>query len=455
MSQAEKPVVEKKKKSKIERISGHIPFHDTVDATSVLEKAIDQNIAALLIGETGTGKTTCLRDLSYKHDKELIRVSVNGATSIEEIVGKWLLKENATFWVNGVLLNAMQKGQWIVFDEINAALPEVLFALHSVLDDDRKLMIAEKDGEIVRPHPDFRFFATMNPTINYAGTKEMNSALMSRFGIVIQMPHLTPNLEQELLQKFGGLAEDKAGLLTHGGVLLRKAWDNEQISLYCSTRDLLHAARLMTLGTSLKRSLEVAIVNKGETPEERNEVRKVLQEICKLEEEKKNVSYFLDKDLQEQMRKLEEQFIDAEAKAAIESIMRNASDKKLIIVSQQRDILLELLKRYIRPFMQALRDQCNDRANDKELSESSRTGWGKLRDKCDQNLKAMDEGEGEVKSLQQQMEDIDKDTAAQVDKINARKSEKLDELKKGGKGKGRDNGEAKKDKATKYELTGN
>ena len=80
------PAQEKKRERK------YIPFLDSARAMPVILHAVESNIPVLLIGETGTGKTTCIRDLARKHKRELIRVSLNGATSVEEIIGKWILK---------------------------------------------------------------------------------------------------------------------------------------------------------------------------------------------------------------------------------------------------------------------------------------------------------------------------------------------------------------------------
>lgn len=78
---------------------------------------------------------------------------------------------------------ACRHGFWIILDEINMAMPEVTAALHSALDDRRILILDEKDGEVIKIHPNTRIFSAINPSEDYAGTKEMNAALVDRFGI--------------------------------------------------------------------------------------------------------------------------------------------------------------------------------------------------------------------------------------------------------------------------------
>ncbi len=228
---------------------------------SVMEQCIAASEPALLIGETGTGKTTIIRELAKKRKVELHRVSVNGSTGVEEILGKFLAKGGSTVWQDGILIAAMKKGDWVVFDEINAALPEILFALHSLLDDDRKVTLVEKDNEVVRPHENFRFFATMNPTEEYAGTKELNKAFMSRFAAILNIPTLSEADEHQLLTELHGVESNVAYKLVQLGTTLRKFKSEEKIFYFCSTRDLVHAGN-MSKKLAFEVACQVSVFNK-------------------------------------------------------------------------------------------------------------------------------------------------------------------------------------------------
>ena len=86
-------------------------------------------------------------------------------------------------WEDGVLVEAMKKGDMILIDELNLAEDAVLERMNSVLDVGRTLTLAEKGGEppeIVTAHPDFRIVATMNPGGDF-GKKELSPALSNRF----------------------------------------------------------------------------------------------------------------------------------------------------------------------------------------------------------------------------------------------------------------------------------
>lgn len=227
-----------------------------------LKVAIEANMPVLLVGDTGTGKTTIVKDLADKVQKTWVRFNLTGETTVEEFVGKYTLSNGETQWQDGVLLSAMKQGHWLIVDEVNVALPEILFVLHSLLDDERAVMVANHDGEVVKPHEQFRFFATMNPVDEYAGTKDLNKAFKSRFGMILNMDYPTPRFETAILESKGQVDGQLAAKLVDIAVTLRKAKKAGQIFYTCSTRDLLQVAALAKpLG--IAEAIKVAIVSKA------------------------------------------------------------------------------------------------------------------------------------------------------------------------------------------------
>lgn len=249
--------------------SAYIPTHggtfiDHDDIIKTLSVGIMNNLPVLLIGESGTGKTSAIRALAHQTHNGLRRVNLNGGTTADELVGRMLINDQGTYWVDGILTEAMRNGEFIVLDEINAALPEVLFVLQSVLDDDGYLVLTEKpDKEIVYKHPNFRIFATCNPP-EYAGTKELNKALLSRFPICINADYPTAIKELEIIRHHLGnavadspLAEKLIGLANE----TRKNKDNGSTDFAINPRDVLNTLRLADLFEPIE-ALGLAFANK-------------------------------------------------------------------------------------------------------------------------------------------------------------------------------------------------
>jgi len=222
---------------------------------------IDRNIPVLLIGETGTGKTSLIRYLANKTNNSFRRVNHNGGTAVEDIIGKILVNEKGTYWVDGVLVEAMRKGYWYLADEINATNAEINFLYHSLLDDDGFIVIPENHGEIVKPHPSFRFFASMNPSAEYAGTKELNKALMSRF-MVLKADFPPPATEVKILTNRTGIDKERASKLVQFAGELRASYAMEKLNYVLSTRDLILWGDMFQIFKKYIPSAEISVLNK-------------------------------------------------------------------------------------------------------------------------------------------------------------------------------------------------
>ncbi len=221
-----------------------------IPADGALEKvmwAVGHSLPVLLIGETGVGKTLAIRHLAHQTNNGLRRVNLNGMTTVDEFVGKLMINEAGTYWTNGVLVQAMEAGDWLLIDEINACLPEIGFCLHSLLDDDRMIVLTEYDGRVIRPHPRFRLFATMNPSEErkYGGTKPLNEALMDRFPVTIRMSYLPEDPEVEAVTvQSGNPDREVVRKMVRCAADLRAAISEEKLFGSCSTRRVIDRARM-------------------------------------------------------------------------------------------------------------------------------------------------------------------------------------------------------------------
>jgi MoxR-like ATPase len=241
-----------------------------IDNSGVLETValgLLYNKPVLLVGETGTGKTSAVRYICAKTNTPFRRINLNGSTTVDDMVGRTLLDKDGTYWIDGVLLDAMKKGHVLLVDEINAGLPEVLFILHALLDDDQKVTLMEKDGAVVRPHPDFRLVATMNPPHAYVGTKMLNKALLSRFAIIAEVDFSSMAQEKKILQtRFPDrkVVDDAIiDRMTKFAEMQRKAYAKGATELVISTRDLIHWVFLAEKLNDIPRACLLAVINKA------------------------------------------------------------------------------------------------------------------------------------------------------------------------------------------------
>ncbi|SAK79906.1 ATPase AAA_5 [Caballeronia hypogeia] len=214
---------------------------------------IVENRRILLIGHTGTGKTSLIEQVAAHTNQGVLRSNMNGQTTVGDFVGFWTVKGGETIWVDGVLPTAMREGLWLIVDEVDFAEPAILAVLTAVLEPGGRLLLKEKGNEVVVPHPSFRLFATANAVGAmgeyrhlYQGANVMNEAFLDRWR-VHQIDYLSPaNEALVLVRTFGErLTPAMAQTLASIAADCRDAFAREDLAGAFSTRRLLDWTELM------------------------------------------------------------------------------------------------------------------------------------------------------------------------------------------------------------------
>ena len=135
----------------------------------------------LLQGPTSSGKTSMVEYLANISGNRFVRINNHEHTDLQEYLGTYVSGPDGKLqYQEGILVQALREGFWIVLDELNLAPTDVLEALNRLLDDNRELFIPETQ-QVVRPHHNFMLFATQNPPGIYGGRKVLSRALRNRF----------------------------------------------------------------------------------------------------------------------------------------------------------------------------------------------------------------------------------------------------------------------------------
>ena len=135
----------------------------------------------LIQGPTSAGKTSMIEYLANFTGNKFVRINNHEHTDLQEYLGTYVSGTDGKLkFQEGLLVQAMRQGHWIVLDELNLAPTDVLEALNRLLDDNRELLIPETQ-EVVRPHENFILFATQNPPGLYGGRKALSRAFRNRF----------------------------------------------------------------------------------------------------------------------------------------------------------------------------------------------------------------------------------------------------------------------------------
>lgn len=144
--------------------------------------ATSADVAPILLqGPTSVGKTTMIEYIAARTGHPCVRINNHEHTDIQEYIGGYATDFTGQLvFRDGLLVQALRKGYWIILDELNLAPSDVLEALNRLLDDNKELFISET-GELIHPSEGFRLFATQNPPGVYGGRKPLSRAFRNRF----------------------------------------------------------------------------------------------------------------------------------------------------------------------------------------------------------------------------------------------------------------------------------
>ncbi|KAI5634933.1 AAA domain (dynein-related subfamily) domain-containing protein [Phthorimaea operculella] len=138
-------------------------------------------LPVLLQGDTSVGKTSLITYIAKASGNYCVRINNHEHTDLQEYIGSYATDASGKLvFKEGVLVEAMRKGYWIILDELNLAPSDVLEALNRVLDDNRELFIPETQ-QVIKADPNFMLFATQNPPGLYGGRKMLSRAFRNRF----------------------------------------------------------------------------------------------------------------------------------------------------------------------------------------------------------------------------------------------------------------------------------
>lgn len=171
---------------------------------------VPENI--FLYGKAGTGKTSLPRWFCAKTGRQFIAITGNDDLTVDQFFGSFGAKNGSTYWQDGLLLKAVQQPYTVLLiDEITRIRADILSALNGCLQD-REYTIPETGKRI--PFAEGVVVVACDNTNGqgdltgqFAGAKQMDSSLLNRFAVTLEVSYPKPSVESKILQNKTGTGQ--------------------------------------------------------------------------------------------------------------------------------------------------------------------------------------------------------------------------------------------------------
>lgn len=221
------------------------PYYERLgEEIALFEAAYSSQLPVLLKGPTGSGKTRFMEYMSWRLKRPLITVSCHDDLTAADLVGRYLITNNETVWVDGPLAKAVRAGGICYLDEVVEARKDTTVVIHP-LADDRRILPMEKRGEQLQAPKEFLLALSYNPGYQSV-LKELKQSTRQRF-VAIEFKYPEPELERKIIMTEAGLESGDADKLIKLAHMTRNLKGNG-LDEGASTRLLVHAGKLIARG---------------------------------------------------------------------------------------------------------------------------------------------------------------------------------------------------------------
>jgi nitric oxide reductase NorQ protein len=235
----------------------HAPFYLPVgNEVATFEAAWRGNLAVMLKGPTGCGKTRLVEHMAHRFNLPLYTVSCHEDITTADLLGRYLLVGGETVWTDGPLTRAVRHGGICYLDEIVEARQDSIVAIHPLADHRRELRLDADGGARIEAADGFGIVVSYNPGYQSV-LKDLKMSTRQRM-ISIELGFPPPDIERAVVIHEASVEESLADDLVRLGQGIRRL-DDSDLHEVASTRSLIAAGTLVTHGLPPREAAVAAI----------------------------------------------------------------------------------------------------------------------------------------------------------------------------------------------------
>ncbi|PRB83024.1 AAA family ATPase [Pseudomonas sp. MYb185] len=232
-------------------------YHPSGNEVRLFEQCHARNLAVMLKGPTGCGKTRFIEYMAWKLNRPLITIPCHDDLAASDLIGRFLIQHNGTVWQDGPLTRAVREGAICYLDEVVEARQDTVVVLHA-LTDHRRMLPIDKTGETLLAAPGFQLVVSYNPGYQRM-LKDLKPSTRQRF-VAMDLDFPAAEHEARIVQHESGIDPATANGLVALAGRIRHLRDRG-LAEVPSTRLLIAAGALMVSGIDLREACYAAIVS--------------------------------------------------------------------------------------------------------------------------------------------------------------------------------------------------
>lgn len=237
--------------------SNELPYYlATGNEEALFEHSWKEQLPVLLKGPTGCGKSRFVRHMAEKLGRPLYTVACHDDLTAADLVGRHLIGDGSTYWVDGPLTRAVREGGICYLDEVVEARKDTTVVLHP-LSDDRRILPIERTGETLVAPPEFMLVVSYNPGYQNL-LKGMKPSTRQRF-VSMRFDYPPAEDEKSILLAETGINDMIAKQLISLAQALRSLKDHD-LEENASTRLLIYTATLINSGFDPVEACRAALI---------------------------------------------------------------------------------------------------------------------------------------------------------------------------------------------------
>lgn len=246
----------------------------------------------LLIGPPGTGKSDGVREFAAIIRQPFMRIGCRGDMESSSILGyPWAVGGGTMEFKKGLLPQGLEDGYMICVDEVMKMTPTIAMSCQELYErNSRRLVLDEMPGSkkerTIQATKDVRLMFTDNVCgtgdnfQKFGATQIQDSSSLDRFAFTQTVTYIPEQEERKLLKDM--FPEVKDGVISDIvklANLVRKGYENDQLSCTMSMRGLSAMCRLITKGFSTSDAVNKCYRHKLGTDQEIQQLDAALQTV--------------------------------------------------------------------------------------------------------------------------------------------------------------------------------